>query len=165
MNWKKPLIALTIICIFVFLPVGCNRADTKPAVATVSTSAPGTDAGNSKDKNNPDGGAGLSDNETRLFRPPDNGTGLMPPGGGFGQGPARPDLDWAAAAATLGITEDALREAVGDLSAGIPDFAAIAAKLGITEQQLMEALGFNGGGGLPGERPQGQPPRGAGEPP
>jgi len=51
-----------------------------------------------------------------------------------------PDL--AAAATKLGITEDALKAALGDPSQGKPDFAAAATKLGITEATLMAALGI-----------------------
>lgn len=57
--------------------------------------------------------------------------------GAPGQG--GPDL--AAAAAKLGITEDALKAALGDPNQGEPDFAAAAAKLGITEDALKAALG------------------------
>ncbi len=68
-----------------------------------------------------------------------------------------PDL--AAAAAKLGITEEALMEALGDPSQGRPDFATAAATLGITEEALMEALGVSAGGA-----PNNQPP-GGGQPP
>jgi hypothetical protein len=57
--------------------------------------------------------------------------------GASGQG--SPDL--AAAATKLGITEDALKAALGDPGQGQPDFAAAAATLGITEAELMTALG------------------------
>ena len=56
-----------------------------------------------------------------------------------GQDGAMPDF--AAAAATLGITEEALMEAIGDAEQGPPDFAAAAEALGITEEELMSALG------------------------
>ena len=52
-----------------------------------------------------------------------------------------PDL--AAAATKLGVTEDALKAALGDPSQGRPDFAAAAKKLGITEAALMAALGIS----------------------
>jgi len=145
---------------------GCNSQSNSEEVSTINTAIQQPEAGNNDGNHNLSGSPSLSDNRTRPFRPSDNGTMPIPPGGEFRQGPAMPDIDWAAAAATLGVTEDALRGAVGDLSAGMPDFAAIAAKLGITEQQLREALGFNGGNMPPGgERPQGQPPTGGGEPP
>lgn len=59
-------------------------------------------------------------------------------GGGQGTGDQQGQPDLAAAAAKLGITEQALRDALGPPP---PDFAAAAAKLGITEAALREALG------------------------
>ena len=67
-------------------------------------------------------------------------------------GQGRPEIDFAAAAATLGVTEDALRAALG---APPPDFTAAAAQLGVTEQALINALGLPAGG----------PPQGGGQPP
>lgn len=75
--------------------------------------------------------------------PPPNGQGGQgqpngqqgQPGQG-GQPGQRPDL--AAAAAKLGITEQALRDALG---APPPDLQAAATKLGITVQALVDALG------------------------
>jgi hypothetical protein len=40
------------------------------------------------------------------------------------------------------VTEEQLRSALGDSSQGPPDFAAAAKQLGISEEALMEALGF-----------------------
>jgi len=68
-------------------------------------------------------------------------------------GPGEP-MDMAAAADILGVTEEALVEALGDPGQGPPDFAAAAEALGITEEALMEALG--GSAGDP--PPQGEPP-------
>lgn len=63
--------------------------------------------------------------------------GEGPPDGGPGGGPGgRPDL--AAAARRLGISEEALRGALGPPP---PDLAAAAARLGIEEARLREALG------------------------
>lgn len=62
-----------------------------------------------------------------------------PPSGDMAGGPQEgqgPDL--AAAAEKLGITEEALRDALGPPP---PDFAATAETLGITEEVLMDALG------------------------
>lgn len=55
------------------------------------------------------------------------------PGGG---GP-----DFAAVAAALGVTEDALRDAMGEPGEAQPNFAAIAETLGAAEVDLMNALG------------------------
>ena len=59
----------------------------------------------------------------------------------------------AAAAAALGISEDALVAALGDPTAGPPDFAAAATDLGITEAELMAALAQSEGGIPPGGGP------------
>jgi hypothetical protein len=65
-----------------------------------------------------------------------SGAGQGPGGGGEGgQGPA-PDL--AAAAARLGVSQDALMQALGPPP---PDLAAAAAKLGVSEPALKAALG------------------------
>ena len=70
----------------------------------------------------------------------------------------RPEIDFAAAAAQLGVTEDALRAALG---APPPDFDAAAAQLGVTVDELIAALGIPAGGPQGG---QGTPPSG-GQPP
>lgn len=57
-------------------------------------------------------------------------------------GQQRPQIDLASAAATLGVSEDALRAALGDPSQGRPDLAAAAAQLGVSEEQLIAALGL-----------------------
>jgi hypothetical protein len=150
MNWKKTLITFTIINMLIFTAVGCNNAGSSTEDGSATSLAVQTDGADNNGNNIPAEGAGFSDNGTGRFQPSDNGTMSVPPGGEFRQEPAMLDIDWAAAAAALGVTEDTLKEAVGDLSAGRPDFAAIAVKLGITEQQLMEALGFKGGNMTPG---------------
>ncbi|MGZ3305003.1 MAG: YHYH protein [Asticcacaulis sp.] len=66
-----------------------------------------------------------------------SGVGNGPPGDG-GDDHHRPDL--AAAAKTLGITEESLRSALGSPP---PDLAATAKKLGISEEALRGALGIN----------------------
>jgi hypothetical protein len=76
-------------------------------------------------------------NPDRVVSFSDGDTGGV--GGGPGGQQAGPDL--AAAAAKLGITQDALKAALGDPGQGEPDFAAAATKLGITEDALKAALG------------------------
>jgi len=154
-NWKKPIITVTIVYMLLFAVVGCNNTGSSVVVSTTGTTTQPAVAGDDEENLIPSGGAGFSENGSLPFRSSDNGTMPGPPGGDFGQRQVMPDIDWAAAAAALGITEDVLKEAVGDLSAGMPDFAAIGEKLGVTEQQLMEALGFTGGNiAPPGELPQ-----------
>jgi hypothetical protein len=63
-------------------------------------------------------------------------------GGQGGQRGGPPRIDFTSAAAELGVTEQALREALGDPSQGRPDFAATAQQLGITESELVAALGI-----------------------
>jgi len=84
----------------------------------------------------PDGDPTTIDTD-RVVLFPDGDTGGV--GGGPGGQQAGPDL---AAAATLGVTEDALKAALGDHGQGEPDFADAATKLGITEAELMAALGI-----------------------
>jgi hypothetical protein len=84
-------------------------------------------------------------------KPPGNGT----PGG--------PDL--ASAAATLGVTEEELQNALGNGGEGM-DLEAAASRLGVTVKELQEALGnpperqMPQGGGTPpnGTAPGGTPP-------
>jgi hypothetical protein len=64
-------------------------------------------------------------------------------------------MDLAAAAAELGVTEQQLRDAFGDMQQGQPDFATAAEKLGISEDSLRTALGL----------PAGIPPAGGPLPP
>ena len=68
-------------------------------------------------------------------RPTRQGGGAdgQPQGQARGQGGS----DLAAAAATLGISEEALRDALG---ASPPDFEAAAATLGVTVEALQDAL-------------------------
>ena len=91
------------------------------------------------------------------------------------KGPGQ-QMDLVAAAETLGVTEDALKEALGiteqtkEISttpgakpSGEPkkmDLVAAAETLGVTEDALKEALGMNNipSGGVQGERPEGSPP-------
>jgi len=75
--------------------------------------------------------------------------GQQQPGGlrqGGNQGGGRPLIDYAYAAAQLGVSEQALRDALGDPGQGPPDFAAAAAILGVSEQELIAALGAPAGG-------------------
>ncbi len=58
----------------------------------------------------------------------------------------RPHLDLATASTTLGISEEALRSALGEPGQGRPDFAAIAAELGVSTEALIDALGIPAGG-------------------
>lgn len=57
---------------------------------------------------------------------------IAQPPGGMGAGP-----DFSAAAETLGITEDELRDALGGPP---PNFAEAAKKLGISEEKLTEVI-------------------------
>ena len=81
-----------------------------------------------------------------------------------GERPPVPEMDFATAAEKLGVTEQQLRDALGDLSQGPPDLADAAEKLGVSEDSLREALGLPGGappaGGSPpgGFPPSGSPP-------
>ena len=67
-----------------------------------------------------------------------------------GERPTAPAMDLATAAEKLGVTEQQLSEALGDLSQGPMDLASAAEKLGVSEESLREALGFPEGGFPPG---------------
>jgi len=78
--------------------------------------------------------------------PPQDGS-LPPDQGDPGQ--ARPGvpreggqqmIDTASAADTLGVSEEALIEALGDAEQGPPDFDKVAETLGITVEELQDAL-------------------------
>ena len=60
-----------------------------------------------------------------------------------GDGSEQQKPDTAAAAELLGVTEEALVDALGEPDQGAPDFAAAAETLGVTEAELMEALGLD----------------------
>ncbi len=84
----------------------------------------------------------------------DGDTGDIGNSAGGPEGGAGGPPDFAAVAAQLGVSEEALMDALGDPSQGQPDFAAAAATLGVTETDLMDALGIAEGGMPAG----GQPP-------
>jgi|APSaa5957512622_1039677.scaffolds.fasta_scaffold02176_4 hypothetical protein len=79
-------------------------------------------------------------------------SGQSAPGQNQAEGQGRPQIDFVSAAAQLGVTEEALRAALG---APPPDFAAAAAQLDVAEEALIDALGIPAGG----------PPNGGGQPP
>lgn len=73
------------------------------------------------------------------------GLGAGPAGGPVAEGPPDevPNVDLNAAARQLGVTVEALFEALGDERP--PDFAASARRLGVDEEELRGALGAPGG--------------------
>lgn len=100
----------------------------------------------------------LVDNSTSA-QPVDQVSPAAPPDGQQVRPGGQQIPDLVAAAAQLGVTEEALMTALGDPAQGIPDFAAAAATLGVTEAELMAALGIPEGGMSPGgQMPGGQPP-------
>ena len=62
-------------------------------------------------------------------------------------GQRRPQIDFAAAAEELGVSEETLQTALRESAAGQgkPDFAAVAETLGVTEEELVAALGIPAG--------------------
>ena len=144
MNWKKVLIAVTLTGITVLSAASCgNSAGTTTAVTTIAADPTETTTAVEKPTRPADG--------ERIAPPTENGTMPAPR---YGEMPAMPEIDWAAAAEKLGVTGEALKAAVGDIEEGRPDMEAAAATLGVTAEELMEALGFTGG------PPQGNPPEG-----
>jgi len=63
-----------------------------------------------------------------------------------------PQIDFTSAAAQLGVSEQALMNAMGEPGQGPPNFTTVANQLGVTEQALITALGIPAGEG------QQQPP-------
>lgn len=93
------------------------------------------------------------------------------PGGAGDAGEPGGLPDFAAAAATLGITEEAFMAALGDSSQGPSDFDAAATALGITAEELQNALGggdvASADAAQPAEQPAStdtQPPASDGQP-
>lgn len=78
---------------------------------------------------------------------------------GQGQLGGHHQIDLASAAATLGVTEEELKAALGEPGQGPPDFAAVSAQLGVTEDALIEVLSVPAGGPQNDgqQAPQGQP--------
>lgn len=102
----------------------------------------------------------LSGTGTTEVQPPTDEQSSQPPSGQASE-QGRPQIDFAAAAAQFGVTEDTLRAALG---APPPDFEAAAAQLGVTIEELIGALGIPAGGpkgGQGGHPNGGQSPLGA----
>jgi hypothetical protein len=146
MDLKKATLAVTLLSMMVFTAVGCSTdTGTTPVVQqpaqTITPTAPAT-------KTPPSTGS------ERPGPPTDNGTMPAPSEGEMqGERPAMPEIDYAAAAAKLGVTEEQLKTALSGIEQGKPDMAAAAQALGVSEDALREALGLPVGG-----PPQGGPP-------
>ena len=145
MNWKRSLFVVTLVGVTAFAAVGC--AKTEQATPSAGQSAPANAQGV------PTTGQSATASDATRPAPP---TGVQP-----GERPPTPAIDYATAAFKLGVTEQALREALGEPGQKPPDFAAAAQKLGVTEQALQDALGLPAGGPPPtGAPPAGNPPSG-----
>jgi hypothetical protein len=85
---------------------------------------------------------------------------VTPPSDNFtAERPGAMKIDLATVAAKLGVTNQQLSDALGNIQQGILDFASIAEKLGTTEQVLLEALGITSSNGTMPSNPSGnQPP-------
>jgi hypothetical protein len=146
MDLKKGIMVAALIGLTAFAAAGCSNGSGTTSVAqqpavTTTPAAPATQAP-------------PPDNSTRPALPTDNGTMPVPPQGGIqGEMQAMPEIDYAAVAAKLGVTEEQLKAAFGDTEQGPPDMAAAAQTLGISEDELRAALGFAAGGPLQGGPP------------
>ncbi len=139
MDWKKSLFVVMLIGMTVLVMAGCGKAN--ESMPAKEQPAPAEQAA-----------------------PTPEGTRPAPPEGGLssnisGNRLPTPAMDLATAAAKLGVTEQQLREALGDTKQGPLDLAKAAEKLGISEKALREALGFPEEGG---STPGGTPPSGSG---
>ncbi len=135
MNWNKSFLVILLAGITVFAMVGCSSSKGEESAPAMEQTTPSPS----------------STNGTALLPP--GGTRPLPPEGSVSDNMSRPMMDFAAAAAKLGVTEQQLREALGSQLQGPTDLAKAAEKLGVSEKSLREALGF----------PEGTPP--AGNPP
>ena len=134
MKWKKSFLVVMVLGIMVSLVASCAQAEE----AVPATEQPAT----APDRTRP--------------APPE---GVAP-----GDRPSAPVMDLAAAAAKLGVTEQQLRDALGDAGQRPLNLATAAEKLGISEGSLREALGLPEGGFPPGGPPLAGPgPTGSGQ--
>lgn len=131
MKWRKSLFVVTLVGMMVFAMVSCGKAGESTTTAGQPAPTPGVTA-------------------------PAPPQGVTP-----GERPPAPAIDYAAAAAKLGVTEQQLRDALGEMGQKPPDLAAAAAQLGVSEESLREALGLPEGGPPPGGTPPGSPPSGS----
>lgn len=152
MNWRTSLFVVMLTVMTVFALAGCEQAqEIVPATEQLSPAI---------NQPNPVGEQTANT---------DNGTRPAPSGDiAPGDRPSAPAMDLAAAAAKLGVTEQQLSEALGDLSQGPLNLATAVEKLGVSEEALREALGFTegvpptGGPSPDGSPPDGPPPAGSG---
>ncbi len=117
MKWKTLVPALATVAVVVLAVTGCANSD-GTQTATVAPAVASLPTG----------------------APP------SPPSGNVSDNGTRPSIDWAAAAKTLGVTEDSLQRALGTSNQTPPDMAAAARQLGVSEESLRQALGFPMGG-------------------
>jgi hypothetical protein len=173
MNWKLYAGVAGILAAAVFSLAGCgtntevtetqdqtNQAEMAPNQDGLQPGMEGSqDNSQSNFARRPDGqrAQGNPDNQTA----PSDSSGLSQ-----GQRPSRPQIDYASAAAALGVTEQQLRDALTTDEQKPPDLKTAASTLGVTEEALMNALGFKqgmqpGGGNPPGGQDSGFQPQGA----
>ena len=134
-NSMKLLIAISFVGLCL-TACGCTAQEASPAESQAADSAMGRQGAA------PDGMPADARNRTA---PPE---GMGEPGNRTG-GP-----DFAAAAATLGVTEDELASALGGMEGGRTELTSAASALGVTVEELEEALGFSNmpsGGPIPTE--------------
>lgn len=131
MKWQKLLTVMLVVMMAAM--VGCGKAE-ESVSATNSTTPQSTPT-------------------------PQDTTPAPPEGVSPGNRPG-PVIDWASAAAKLGVTEQQLREALGDPLQVPLDLAASAKELGISEESLGQALGLPEGGPPTGGPPGQQGPAG-----
>lgn len=153
MDLKKGVIVAALAGLIAFSAAGCTNdtAATSVAQQPVQSTAPVS----------PTTQAPSPDVGDRPSPPSNNGTMPAPPQGGIrGERPAMPEIDYATAAAKLGVTEEQLEAAIGESGRGPMDMTAAAQQLGVSEDDLREALGFPAGG-----PPRSGPPQDGSAPP
>jgi hypothetical protein len=157
MIWKLSLGTAALLTAAAISMAGCSgnteSTDTQSATGSTTTITSSVDSQKSDGSTTLESSANIPLTATNL-----------PPGATPSQGarPSMPAIDYAAAASTLGVTEQALKDALVSKDQQPPDFSAAAATLGVTEEALRNALGFKAG-----SQPGGSPPpnMGTGIPP
>jgi hypothetical protein len=161
MKWQNSVAGVVVLGLTIFSLVGCSTAD-EPAVVTTNPAVTETTTTQSTPQITPTLSAATPSTSPsaapQINRPSGAPPTGNPPSGTPGTGPVPPTIDYAAAATKLGVTEDALKTALGSDSQKAPDWAAAAKTLGVSEESLQAALGFSAGGPPGGNPPAGIPP-------
>jgi len=130
---------LLVLVISLFLMAGLIAAGCVQSSSGGQPSGPGT--GSVAPGVAPEAG-----NNGQTMNPPGNNVGAGAQHQFRGSGFLSNTTRLSEAAAKLGVTEEALQEALNGTAGGRPNLTAAAEQLGVTQQQLTDALGIPAGG-------------------